>query len=889
MRTRRWREGAVLSWYTLLIRGSKGQGCASALSYLSPQTGCAFMCYAPSGPSRVESERVTSRWTQTGPRSLLGVVLLLLAPAALALPGPPHDLAAGIGCGDCHVPYGGISGAVTAFSTAGDVTELEDLGSGWTDEAWIGGVVSFTSGPNQGLFRSVVDSDADTVFWLEPLPVPVVAGDEYSLGLTTEYDIETQCKTCHNPTGLASHMSDVGLHEVRGKIIGCGDCHDPHNLDPNSGQGAALIREEVRYPTSAGVVLFPSPNASNDFIRSTAPFDGICETCHTETAYHPNDAGGIHDHESTSTCTDCHPHQDGFSAAECFACHNPTPPAGYELAPDLSGMGWDGVYPKGESGTHTLGSSDDCRTCHTLDNHQDGVVNVALQPDPNGDGTPWSSYRWVAAGVEAADWCLECHDDNNGGLSYGPGSLLEGWIDNLPSRRLTEGVNGTMNKGDFYEGMYTPGTDPLPNSAYPTYVHANRGGIGPWGCLDCHSGPHDMRFGFQGAEDRTACFTCHGGGASTDRTDHTGAATGDKLDSTYLRFQGGGLFAIESTHEDLSSDLLVCRQCHDPHRVSRQQDAPDGWSLFDPAFADAAGRSSTPFLGSFTDFCLGCHPTYDVAHTGGGACEDCHVYHGSSLPSLLWFDPVAEGVSVVVTPDPAAVPDGGAEVFTATVANYPAWLPPYAQWSLIPTGGGDPGSTSTQDEFPDMALGPPTVVVSDLEVTDLALISSLKVYIDVPHSWRGLLRVELTHDGTTVLLQEENMFDFFSDLVFEYDPLSTNVEGDLAYRTSPGPRRPHGDLTEFYGTSVTGTWTLTITDTNPGFGGVGYLDYWELSVNAGAIGTLNPVIYSFDANFQATYTGTGEVSAGITGGRITGYPAVQQRVDSTPAALTVTP
>lgn len=823
----------------------------------------------------------------------LATLVLACASSAHALPGPPHDLAAGITCSDCHVPYGGLMGAEVGVASSGATTTLTDIGATWMMDEWVGGVVSFVSGPNDGLFREVTGNGADSLSWSAPLPFPVAPGDDYSLGITTDYDIQTQCKTCHNPMGTAAAMSDVGLHVVGGEVIGCGDCHDPHNLEASSGVGNGLLRAEVRHGSAGAPVVFPSPNPSNDFVAGAAPFDGICETCHTAAAYHRNDASGSHAHEATTACTDCHPHGDGFAATACFGCHNPAPPAGYELAPDMTGLGWDGAYPKGMPGTHTLGSSEDCRACHTLANHQDGAINVALQPDPNGDGRMWSSYLWAPSGALRADWCLECHDDNNGGMSYAPGSALEGWIQNLPARRLTEGPDGTMNKGDFYEGMDIASSEPLPNSIYPTYVHARRGGIGPWGCLECHGGPHDMRWSYVGSRGADACYSCHGGGANANRTDETGATTGGKLDSPYHEYNGGGLFSIASTHDGPltpGADAMICRQCHDVHRISRQRDAPDGWSLFDPTDVDPAGRSSTPYLGTKTTFCSTCHPTITGTHTGGALCEDCHTWHGSSLPKLLWFDPVAEGVTVAVSPNPATVPDAGSQTFTAVVTNYPAWLPSYAQWSLVPTGGGDPGATLAKDEFPDLALGPPSAVSSDLVVSHLATISGLQFHLDVPHTYRGLLRAEITKDGTTTaLLQADSMFDFTADLIFTYDPVSGYLPGSLEYRTSPGPRRPSGDLGVFTGGPVAGTWTLTITDTNPASGATGALDYWELTVNAGTIGTLTPVSDSFDAGFLATYPGTGEVTAGITGGKVSAWPPVQVRVDSAPGTLTVTP
>ncbi len=44
---------------------------------------------------------------------------------------------------------------------------------------------------------------------------------------------ETMCKSCHNPTGQAASLYNVGNHIVNSgaMIVDCGSCHNPHYPD----------------------------------------------------------------------------------------------------------------------------------------------------------------------------------------------------------------------------------------------------------------------------------------------------------------------------------------------------------------------------------------------------------------------------------------------------------------------------------------------------------------------------------------------------------------------------------------------------------------------------------------------------------------------------------
>ena len=74
---------------------------------------------------------------------------------------------------------------------------------------------------------------------------------------------EEMCKTCHNPGGIASAMSNVANHVVNGEtIVECSACHDPHAqnsvTDPHTSLYApnlSLIRSIARQFNDADLIF----------------------------------------------------------------------------------------------------------------------------------------------------------------------------------------------------------------------------------------------------------------------------------------------------------------------------------------------------------------------------------------------------------------------------------------------------------------------------------------------------------------------------------------------------------------------------------------------------------------------------------------------------------
>ncbi len=112
----------------------------------------------------------------------------------------------------------------------------------------------------------------------------------------------------------------------------CWDCHDPHG-DSNIYMIHDAVAQKSDAVTGAPLVtrptVFTSAYDGTDFAKSTAPFDGICNVCHTATNNYRATAGN--NHYSSTICVECHNHNaaDTSSAFKpiylCDSCHGYPP------------------------------------------------------------------------------------------------------------------------------------------------------------------------------------------------------------------------------------------------------------------------------------------------------------------------------------------------------------------------------------------------------------------------------------------------------------------------------------------------------------------------------------------------------------------------------------
>ncbi len=150
--------------------------------------------------------------------------------------------------------------------------------------------------------------------------------------------VEALCLTCHGPAGTSVLKAEVHTNASKSAYplfrISCRGCHDPHDNRANwlGGTNLKLVgtrqdstgRAEILTPNS-GIrdVVFESrgTGAGQPALHSFADadqdlngyYDGVCETCHTLTKYHRNNASDGHRHHTGETCTRCHEHVTDFN------------------------------------------------------------------------------------------------------------------------------------------------------------------------------------------------------------------------------------------------------------------------------------------------------------------------------------------------------------------------------------------------------------------------------------------------------------------------------------------------------------------------------------------------------------------------------------------------
>lgn len=243
------------------------------------------------------------------------------------------------------------------------------------------------------------------------------------------------------PPGMFQEQyTDVNQDGLFHHCDSCLDCHDLRDMS-----NLALVRRSVATPHS-GVrdVIFRAREGAHSYADGDSVYDGICEVCHTATAYHRNDAAGDHTHAAGENCVRCHSHEFEFAPfggsvqshqrhlgpelhLACGDCHADTPGLfrdGLEFAlttvcddchsPDGLVDGVDdpvvggrthwatGIY---QDGTLPAGRQRWCAGCHDLGT---SVIAGVAAPPVAGDGT-WG-YEATGHGRHGTVYCTDCHD-----------------------------------------------------------------------------------------------------------------------------------------------------------------------------------------------------------------------------------------------------------------------------------------------------------------------------------------------------------------------------------------------------------------------------------------------------------------------------------------------
>ena len=448
--------------------------------------------------------------------------------------------------------------------------------------------------------------------------------------------IDATCTNCH----IDQAARRITTHEG----MSCSTCHYAHETGSNN---ILLVRDNIVTPTlGTKTVVFTANAGAANYGDGIAPFNGVCEVCHTTAVDHYQSAsGGTSDARhfpSPQKCVNCHPHDQGFTAqSDCFACHNAVadkpgvgPVGGRRQIVDNNGNGTGTGGDFKRTSHHALGAIptvDDCLLCHYMGDHKKGTVKL-LDPDQGYNAI--ITYN-PANKASIEDFCLNCHDAN--------------------------GSSGDMTP--FSDNTTVPVVD---KTMWLASSHKTK----PYTCMDCHDNGHGSNkstmigpYTYAGPgtgtdlmnEEEGFCLTCHGaGGEATVKvhlafSSYTNTATGffkHDPNATYRKHvngeTGGAAFGGTNRH-------VECADCHNPHGAKAgTATAPAmlptliGARGVEPTYAGIGAPTGFTWQNAVTQeyqVCYKCHSSYTTLPT--------YLPDGVSNPATPVF--VADGLKKLTT------------------------------------------------------------------------------------------------------------------------------------------------------------------------------------------------------------------------------------------------
>ncbi len=145
------------------------------------------------------------------------------------------------------------------------------------------------------------------------------------------------------------------------------------------------------------------------------------------------------------------------------------------------------------------------------------------------------------------------------------------------------------------------------------------------------------------------------------------------------------------------------------------------------------------------------------------------------------------------------------------------WLDPIGTGQLTLDGkDSTPCGDGCQEEYPSTdvpkTIPDPGITTSTLDIVDTGTIVDLNVKLDITHTWDSDLDVYLiAPDSTRVELFTDvgSSGNNFSNTILDDEASVAITSGSAPF---DGSYQPEGNLSDFDGKSITGTWTLEITD-----------------------------------------------------------------------------
>lgn len=249
------------------------------------------------------------------------------------------------------------------------------------------------------------------------------------------------CRSCHSDGGSATAVKTHAVADT----MWCQSCHNPHQHQEQYAR--KYMKNNIVLPNgTTKPLLFLD---SVDFVHGTTGrgyqnYDGICETCHTQTGIFRNNPTGSRpnpNHQGWTACNNCHTHAEGFEGT-CVQCHNVP--------------GWNQSIhgnPQNPATQEALHKST-CAACHSAHGSTDANMRLRSLMEEN--------------------VCLPCHDGVQSPSEFyyvgGPNVAVDF---NKPSNHPMSATSQVHNRNETW---------PITNPADPRHVE----------CVDCHNN-HEMQ------------------------------------------------------------------------------------------------------------------------------------------------------------------------------------------------------------------------------------------------------------------------------------------------------------------------------------------------------------------------------------------------------------
>ncbi len=333
----------------------------------------------------------------------------------------------------------------------------------------------------------------------------------------------------------------------------CWDCHDPH------GDGNIFMVHAAVAKTSDMVTGAPLSTIATSFVtfatgtgyaKSTAPFNGICNVCHTSTSHYTATSGD--GHNAGVNCSQCHNHTGGFKPGgdSCSDCHSAAGGSTPGTTPDAYHAkhvqtAYVGRISSGDYGNFTtnqwyrystIGGRPDtgCGYCHpqSAATHMNGAVNLNFNPnDAGAAGTlkaknnPVQNY---AQNQRVSVTCSSVYCHSNGYLNGGLYAFVQtpNWYGGLFTGDRCAACHGNSPTGSnahaahavgiHYTNIFTgtTGTAAAGNTSTSSHGYADTNGTEltstTLNCNICHNSTVTTAAN----DNNTLCATCHTGSHS---------------------------------------------------------------------------------------------------------------------------------------------------------------------------------------------------------------------------------------------------------------------------------------------------------------------------------------------------------------------------------------